>query len=294
MYIKIFNEITKEILTTSVGFKIKKIILTGSYAAKLLMKEDYQQKGILDFNYYIYLDGEDIEIYKMNQIIHRTIELALARKELDFTIDIHPFAFYIPNNKANIQLTTRAISTKNMDDFANYCWNGWAMNSYVLYENKELVDPFLCIPKLIKDEKWEVAISQALSSYRNKILNLPLFITDYRYQLYEIIRYCKEIIKDGIQINMKNNDYERGLHFKYLHAGKKGVLQFYKDNKLFLERINIIEEILAYNDQIYNEINGIDEKIDSYLETFFILYKAWIEVLSKVNPKVRLNQMQWF
>lgn len=294
MNIEIFNDITKEIIKASSNFKIQKIMLTGSYASKLLSRIDYQQKGISDFNYYVYLDGNDIETYKMNQIIHEAIEKILVRNEIEYTLDIHPFAYSVPNDKASIQITTRSISTKKMEEFANYCWNGWAMNLYVLFENEELIDPFLNLPKLTKDERWEVAISQALSSYRNKIMNLPLFTMDSQNQLIEIIRYCKEIIKDGIQINMSNTEFEKGIHFKYLHEGREGIIRFYKENKLFVDKIHLIEEILAFNDKTYNKNNNFDEIINKYLEIFFDLYKSWIKIISKNNTKIYREQMQWY
>ncbi|MFD2307607.1 hypothetical protein [Enterococcus termitis] len=282
-----FKEISKHLIENDKFNKIVSIGITGSYASKLKNGPDYQQKKLSDYNFYVYIDGEEKDSYYYNKLLRESLEKVLI--DTDYTLDLHPFSFYPLDCSVDkmVQLTTRCILMNRKDLYASYIWHGWKKNYIELYTKQDI---FEAIPLLKKDESWFRTIYHAINYYKNMILNIPLFTSCEAGRKVELIRYTKELIKDGVQILMESDLYESEEHYTILHGGKEEIMKFYSSISELMTLNNCIERILSFHD---DDEKSIEET--EIVSTFFKLFKILELTLKKQNQSIGLeHSFLWF
>ncbi|MFD1901405.1 hypothetical protein GQR36_17820 [Enterococcus termitis] len=151
-------------------------------------------------------------------------------------------------------------------------------------------DIFEAIPLLKKDESWFRTIYHAINYYKNMILNIPLFTSCEAGRKVELIRYTKELIKDGVQILMESDLYESEEHYTILHGGKEEIMKFYSSISELMTLNNCIERILSFHD---DDEKSIEET--EIVSTFFKLFKILELTLKKQNQSIGLeHSFLWF
>ncbi len=229
------------------------IILTGSMASYMKDEGSAHHPGwnsIPDVNLYVFTDSKERQV-RMNKHLGESInETAAGYDNLNFLLDLHPSTIYVGQareDKNNLQLTTRTISTENVYEIADYCWHGWNSNYLTLHPPEKDFFAEKNIPKMKKDERWLRNMYVALVSYGNICILSPLADLEKQDQRMfdEGFRYLKEVAKDGVQVGLGDEENGDSVIKNWRYEGHS----FYRER--YGEQAAAIIELLNSADDNY-------------------------------------------
>mgnify|MGYP001626201624 CR=1 FL=1 len=224
--------------------KLNAIILTGSFASWLKGNKQHQPswKVVPDVNYYLLIKGSEEDIIYFGHLLYVSINETIrdvsknSRYNYNVVLDLHPFSIspskpLFRKDIINIQLTTRVINIAQKNLYPDYSWYGWYINHIVVYPKnypKEKIPLFDC-PQLERNKIWLRNMYLALLSYGNVLQVLPLYTSDKEHIIFEVYRYLKEIVKDGISLALTNEEFKNGKLYEIISQWKDKSIDLYKE-----------------------------------------------------------------
>lgn len=245
------------------------VIVTGSYAAYKLDPKlgNINLAGVPDINIYGIVNQDNYGHLRIALDYANVLRRVSQKSEDNIMLDLHPFYKSYGNiveDKFNLQITSRIINAKNIDQYPITFWEGWQSCFYELCTNQKNYFRDLKFKEFVRDKKWLTDMYMALSSYNNAVhMAVASGMYENRQHIFtEVHRYIKEVLKDGISIGIPLTEK---YDYKKIKAWKKDLIGFYV--KYYGEECKeIILKIKDIDDNYFDYYSSCD--VESLLKLF--------------------------